>query len=518
LSLTVEPVAVSLPPEDQIYGVLTTGFTRMRMPEIRQEIIAELQRRTGLVFETRPDSITGQFIDTFSEREAILWELAEAVYHAMYPISAFGSNLDYSVSFAGVRRLFERRSTVWAILYGNENTIVAPGALVRQDQSQDNFLLTGSVTISRNNATDITVEISTAVEGQNYWIQINTVTYNYVAGPADTPLDVAAGLAVNLLAARLEIFTDANTLRIWTVEFVPFTVMTSPNVMIISIGSAGNFQAQEFGTILVPVNTLTQIVTTTNGWLAVNNIVPGQLGRNLETDDELRLRYNLGVFRLGAATLPAIRANLIENVPGILALNVFENVEDFIDDEGRPPHSIEVVVYGGAPEVIAEQILLLKAAGIDTHGDIEIQVLDPYGFHHPIKFNRPTSIPIWLNVEVFLYNQEAFPLNGAALIQEIVVATGDSFGIGVDVIMQRFIGPIYRNVSGISRLEITMAKTIESIEETIEPGERLPEPDEFSEDNIVISSREVSRFDLSRVHVYVHYIGIEGLESNGEIL
>src|SRR5215469_10561092 len=106
------------------YGVLATGFTRMRMPEIRLAIINSLQANTGVTFETRPDSITGQFIDTFAEREATMWELAEAVYHAMYPISATGVNLDHSVSFAGVRRLFAERSAVWCVCYGVEDTVI----------------------------------------------------------------------------------------------------------------------------------------------------------------------------------------------------------------------------------------------------------------------------------------------------------------------------------------------------------------------------------------------------------
>src|SRR6187402_79981 len=103
----------------------------MRLPEIRQQIIDSLQTRTGMTFETRPDSVLGQFINIFAEREATVWELAEAVYHAMYPISATGVNLDHAVSFAGVRRLFAQRSTVWAALYGVETTIIPAGSIVR---------------------------------------------------------------------------------------------------------------------------------------------------------------------------------------------------------------------------------------------------------------------------------------------------------------------------------------------------------------------------------------------------
>ena len=148
----------SLNPLD--YGVLPSGFSRMRMPEIRQSIINALTQSLGIDLETRPDSITGQFIDVFAEREATMWELAEAVYFAMYPISATGINLDHAVSFAGVVRLFAEKSTAWCACYGVEGTIIPPGSLVRSANNQDNFLLDTPVTISRQNAIDTNVYVN----------------------------------------------------------------------------------------------------------------------------------------------------------------------------------------------------------------------------------------------------------------------------------------------------------------------------------------------------------------------
>jgi len=67
------------------YGVLPTGFIKMRLPEIRAAIIADLKQRllaAGLPadIQTRPDSVLGLLIDTFAEREAALWNVAEGVY------------------------------------------------------------------------------------------------------------------------------------------------------------------------------------------------------------------------------------------------------------------------------------------------------------------------------------------------------------------------------------------------------------------------------------------------------
>ena len=445
------------------YGVLPTGFSRMRLPEIRQSIIDSLQQATGLTFETRPDSITGQFINTFADREATLWELAEAVYHAMYPISATGINLDHSVSFAGVRRLFAQRSTVWCACYGTEGTAIDVGSIIRSSLTQDNFLLDNVVTISRQNTIDVMVAVLSAVVGQQYWIRVNQSIYRYTAATGDSALTIANNLLAQLLASGFETSIDANQIRIYSLESIPFTLQISTNIGIIFIGSIGVFTAENYGPSDVSANTINQIVTTMNGWDSVNNYVAGHIGRNLETDDELRLRYNQGVFILGAATLESIRANIEQNVAGLTAVQVYENETDFTDTDGRPPHSIEVIASGGDPQDIADQIYLTKAAGIDTFGDITVMVTGSSGYQHEINFNRPVPVYIWVDVTVTLYNEEQFPDGGVPEIQLIVANTGNNFGIGKDVIPQRFYGPIYSGVNGIGKLDIKVVKKFQTL-------------------------------------------------------
>jgi len=477
------------------YGVLPTGFSRMRLPEIRQQIIDTLQSTTGLTFETRPDSITGQFINVFAEREATLWELAESVYHAMYPISATGVNLDHSVSFAGVRRLFAQRSTVWCACYGVETTIIPAGSIVRSSLTQDNFLLNETTTISRQTAIDATVAVMTAVVGEEYWIRVDQSIYRYVAVAGDSALTIAQALFTQLLAGSFIISIDANEIRIYGIESISFALQISTNIELKIIGSIGNFTAEDYGPSEVPENTVNQIVTTMDGWTSVNNYVPGHLGRNLETDDELRLRYDKGVFILGAATLESIRATLEQNVTGILAVQVYENENDVVDADGRPPHSIEVIAYGGDPQDIADQIYLTKAAGIDTFGDIMVLVTDSVNYQHDIFFNRPVPVYIWVDVTVTLYNEEQFPDGGVPQIQLIVTETGNNFGIGKDVIVQRFFGPIYSNVSGIGSLDIKVAKAADV--------NAIPAPEDYTSSNIPISARELSQFDVTKVMVTI---------------
>ena len=352
-----------------------------------------------------------------------------------------------------------------------------------------------AVTISRQRAIDVTVFIASAIVDVQYWIQIDGVIYAYICSTGDAPSDIANALYTQLLPSRLTVTLNGNEIRMYSLESVLFDLQLSNDVQISIIGSQVNCTAEQFGVTDVAANTLNVIISTLNGWDSVNNLVDGRVGRNLETDDELRLRYDAGVFRLGAATLNSLQANLEQNVSGIITCQVYENEEDFTDTEGRPPHSIEVVASGGDPQVIANQIWLLKAAGIDTHGSITMQVVDSIGLNHPIHFNRPVPIYIWVKCEIQLYGEELFLDNGIDQIKNIIVNTGNSFGIGKDVIQQRFHGPIYSGVSGIGHITITIAK---SNDPNVPPA-----PGAYANSNIPIASREISTFILSNVSVIV---------------
>jgi uncharacterized phage protein gp47/JayE len=477
------------------YGITATGFRRMRLPEIRERIIETLQAKTGLVFETRPDSVTGEFIDTFAEREATLWELAESVYHAMYPISAFGTNLDHAVSFSGVTRLFARKSAALAILYGVEGTTIPPGAIVKETLTRASLLLNEQVIISQDTAADVTIIIENVADGMVFAVDIDSKRYSVTAIPGDDDFTITAKLAQQLISAPVTVTTDANTIRMFVIESVPFVFFPASNVRITELGSPGTFVAEEFGPLDLPIGVVTIIVTTATGWERVNNIVSGYVGRYTETDDELRRRYNMGVFQLGAATLNAIYANILQNVPGILALKVYENEQDFVDAEGRLPHCIEVVAWGGDAQLLANEIWLQKAAGIDTFGTTTVTVTDSQGYPHPINFNRPVQVFMWLDVQVKLYNKEIFPSTGDMQIKEIITDEGNRLGINEDVIIQRLMCPVLEQIQGIETLTITLCGYTDPA--------YTPVPTDYKPDTFLIGARQLSRFDESRIAVLV---------------
>ncbi len=86
------------------------------------------------------------------------------------------------------------------------------------------------------------------------------------------------------------------------------------------------FLAQEFGPIPVPANSLNTILTPVAGWISLTNYEAGITGREQETDTELRIRRLNSLRVQGAATVEAIRARLLQEVPNVTSVTIFENV------------------------------------------------------------------------------------------------------------------------------------------------------------------------------------------------
>lgn len=479
-------------------GVTTEGFVRPRLPEIRLEIIADLVTRLRAVgydglIETRPDSLFGLLIDTFAERETAVWEQTEAVYYAMYPSSAIGAQLDRAVSFTGVSRLQASPSAVREMLYGAEGTIVPDGAQVKNRNTQEIWQLVGAVTIGLGATGDATIR-PTVAPLTVYTITIDATPYTYTSDASPVLSEILAGLVAQLAASGHTISSDGAVVRVTAAGEASFALQVSPSLTVVEFGTPGVMRAGEDGPIDAQVGELTQIVTLVPGWNRADNLQIAALGRLLETDAQLRVRYKSGVYALGAATPPALQANLESRVAGVTSVRVFENDTDEVDDVGRPPHSIHVVAEGGLDSEIAEAIFRYKAAGIDTFGAVEVEVTDSEGVDHEIHFDRPTPVYIWIKAAITLLpsSEESFPADGFVQIANNLLAAGNALGVGKDVIWQRLLAAVHA-VKGVAEAELLLAETASPLD--------VPGPGDYVEANITIADFEVGRFDLSRIEV-----------------
>ena len=468
------------------YGLSSTGFKQKRLADIIQSMNSRIADQLGVQISTESNSVFGQLIGVFSYEIADLWEQAAQVYGAMYPHTASGVSLDNSAALAGITPISAEKTTVVCTCYGTNGTTVPFGSQIASSSNSNIvFQCTDSnAVISSASACDVGVTLESVTAG-TYTVTIDGTPHTYTASGTETIAQVLTALGSSVTEVNANVENDVLELTESNQQNT-FAVAISNNLVFERIGSPVTFECTQEGAITPAIGDLTDIVTTYAGWDAVSNNVPANTGREAESDTALRQRWNNSLYTRSVGMTDSI-ASALMTLNGVTSAYVYENDTDSTDADGRPPHSIEAVVNGGETDEIGLTIWQKKAAGIDTFGSQSVSINDSQGFPHTINFNRPLVVPIYLNITVTEYPEEALPPNAQAMITEAVLDYGNTLTIGNDVILQRFMGAIYQNVAGIGYITVT-ASTNGST---------------YSSNNISIDARHVATFDATRIQVTI---------------
>lgn len=197
----------------------------------------------------------------------------------------------------------------------------------------------------------------------------------------------------------------------------------------------GQMEAEVTGPVAAPSGTLTVLIPVA-GWNSVTNTADASLGRVQDSDAVLRERRSQELSRAGSSTPDSIRADLLE-IDGIEKVTVFENLSDYINSDGVPAHSIEVLVYDGvspavANNVIAQAIWDTKAP-TRTYGNASGTAVDSEGVTRTVYFSRPVTKNVWIVAVVD--GEGVIPANAVTLLRDRLVEQGNiDLQPGVDVI------------------------------------------------------------------------------------
>lgn len=464
------------------------GYTIKRLAELKKEYDRLLINRFGPI-NTQPDSVIGQLEGIWAEALANIYEQAQDTYHSMYPFSAEGVSLDGAVSYVGITRFAATSTQVIAVVYGRESTLLKSGAQATDGNQRYQSVL--DVVLSRANAIDIQIEID-AKDNTEYAINISGVLFKYHSGSNTSAGQIAEGFGEQLNPKVLRYEIKEKILRIYAADgFTPFALSVGEYLKLTQIGSPARFIAMEEGRKVLPAGALTEIITPRSGWDAISNLNDGVIGRERESDAELRLRFEQSRQVTGSATLKAIRARLIQEVNGVSEVHIFENRTNCVSEDGIPPHGFEALVVGGDNQSVAEALWKYKPAGIETFGSNSMMVKDENGDGQQIRFSRPNQQYAWIKINITgLYDEETLPQDVIKNIRKAVLSYGETLGIGDDIILQRMLGPIYSNTSGLAEIAIEAAIT--------------SEPDQqpaYQAENIAIDKRSVALFDEIRLEV-----------------
>lgn len=483
------------------HGISENGFTLKRLDEITADIHARLKDGWGTDTTIDPQSLIGILVTSFADELAAVWETAQDAYFAMYPMSASGVNLDNAMQFGGVTRLRKARTIYSLCCEGADGTTIPYGALVKSTtQPPKQLQCSKQQDISRNNFRKVIIVCTP--EAGTYSLMLNDKTYTYTSSAADTEeiilsalnsaLDETAlihSIAYNADAERYELVIEDNN------GYSDNSVILSTNLAVVSCTCNILFETLDYGEIVLPNGSISEIVTLLDGWTSVTNDKEPVLGRLDETDAEARQSYIKRIAVRSDNMLSSITSAIFNDVQGVEYVTGYENDTNITDEEGRPPHSIEIIVQGGSDGDIANKILEKKVVGITTHGSSKVEIVDEYKNSHNISFSRPSKLYVWLKVELTQLAGSVPPQNYNEIVTSAIVEEAENVAeIGSDFVLQRFLSAIYKNLSGIGYIDIKAF-----VSEDLSAS-----PDEYTLDTIFATARQIPSFAEDRIEVVLN--------------
>ena len=216
-------------------------------------------------------------------------------------------------------------------------------------------------------------------------------------------------------------------------------------------------ESVQLGPVAAPAGQLTVIVTSSAGWTEITNAASAVLGRAVATDVELRAQRLVELAGLGTQSEAAIRA-AVARVTTALSVSVRTNESFIVDGDGRPPKSLEVIVWDGGDvtmpvghaDAVAQAILDTKPAAIpawgvgSTVGNAVDRRSDEIV---EVEFTRATKLRCYAAVQVVLAG-DAGP-EWETAVKNGLRARAALYAVGEKVYASQLVAGILDDVAGI---------------------------------------------------------------------
>lgn len=434
-------------------GLTDQGLTIKRQREVLTDLRDEAQVifqdlvPPGDVVDTSDSSTLGRLTGLLSVPTADLWEAVQEVYLAFDPNSATGIALDNLVMYAGLTRNPPSVTTAMLLVWGNDGVFLP--AFDSQVRSTDNNLYEIAVAVQftkeQNNGFRFTVGSVTpgTVYSLTMTAENTTSTVSYTAVAGDTMNMVLGQLSSQLSTSTyIDVSSVNGEVTVTTKDPYDFLSVVENNVTITKIRTRTEARNLEVGSIEQRANTITNIATPVLGWDSVTNPEDALIGRNEETDEELRIRFRDSKFLRAQNISDALYSGLLE-LDGVVSVSIYENEGSAYDPTyDLPGHSFKAVVLGGNLQEIGTVIWRNKPLGIASEGNTVVTIFDSQQFQREVRFDRPSSVRVYIDLTLTL-RETTFPADGEQKIKEALIDYfRENFGIGNTVIYSRLFTPI----------------------------------------------------------------------------
>lgn len=475
------------------YGITPNGFQKKRLDEIWKDIHEKLTEGFGVNTTLNPQSFLNVQVTALADSIAELWEVAEAAYYSAYPSSATGISLDNAVEYGGIRRIGEQKTFYPIHCTGDDGTIIPEGTkLASETKPAMFFTASQSAGITRSYFNTVIIKVVALQLNAVYTVGINGSVFSVSSGDDPDATTILQGLADKIKSDEYMVKVEDERLTITHTNLQRGNqLILSENMTTEQVTTIINFASEDYGEYLLPDGSITRIVTNVMGLSSCINLIPPVLGRHKETDVELRQSYINRIAVRSDGMLESITSAILDNVQGVQSIQPYKNDTNIYDSEGRPPHSIEIVVEGGDELAIGKEILRKKAGGIEAFGSVKVDVPDLYGRTNPVCFNRPQYVYVWLKVTLTRNLQQPMPSNFAELTKKAILAQTQDIPPGVGVLTQKLISDIYKQVTGISYVDISAFSSTDA-------GRT---PDSYPLENVNVGVRQKAVIEEKRIEV-----------------
>lgn len=477
-------------------SLTSTGFNARSFTDIREEMFEEMASNLAIELDTSPSQVLSVITNIFSSSVADIEELAQAVADNFNIDKAEGKYLDDLVAYIKMKRLGESYSTgILHVRSVNISSTIPVGSVFSDTQGNQ---YSNSIAASVSNLDATSVVITPNNSSGIFSVVVDNTTYSVTYQNNTSYSGIVDGLYSEILNTAPTDFTlskpTSTSLEITLVDKSnKFSVVPNANLTVSEVEIPIIVTAEEVGQIDPEIGTINVINNTVAGLQSAYNYFTLTVGREKETDEELRVRHAGSTQIAGTATASAMYAKL-SNITGVTQVRVFENKSGTQNLNGLPYKSFECIVQGGDEQTIADTIYTNQPLGVETYGEITTIVQDYSGNNEAVLWSRPTLRYMNVLVTFDAYDEESFPDDGIQTIKDTVIAYGDSLTLDEDVIPQRFLGYIYNAVEGIAEMTVEVGTSIN-------PASATPDEVQYSTDRIAIDGRTKADFDEVRIQV-----------------
>lgn len=388
------------------YGLTDAGFIMPTFDNLVSSYTSSFQSSFGVDVATTEDSVIGMFIRIMSYTDYTLWEALQGVYNSQTLDGAEGVYLDDIMSQRGIFRKSATGGTGYACVKTSSKAAwtaeIDTDTYFNGDNGLFYYTTTDTVLQSKIAAYSITKAQATAAgttitfyirnvdDGSTNSTTLTTASSSFLTDLQTFIVDNISSddsSLVNISGSTLYMGFDSD-------DYTSPVGLTTSTKFYASVGvgikwSLIPVQCSTAGYYALPAGGITGISSAFTGYQSVTSLTDFDPGDNVETDAELRSRFNDELDEATAATRPAIIKALLDT-DGVTKVKIYDN-PTMTDTTESPAMTFTTIVSGGEESDIANALYNSKPINTLTAGTTSVVVVTEDGGTETIKFTYATS-------------------------------------------------------------------------------------------------------------------------------